>query len=151
MVAVWEPLGFCAAGEQGLPAPENRLRCSLGTEISTSTHHTCTFFFRRGLHTTRKDEGLGMGGEAQEKSRDEADVPSCEGGRDRERRATAAPPGGRPCWEPWAFLSSKSCTHTNCVSNIKRTRYYDLKEPTVWNLSRFRQDKRGKGMLAETK
>lgn len=96
MVAVWEPLGFCAAGEPVC----NRLRCSLGTEISTSTHNTCTFFLRRGLHTTRKDEGLGMGGEAQEKSRDETDIPSCEGGRDRERRATAEPTGFQPCWEP---------------------------------------------------
>lgn len=65
-------------------------------------------------------------------------------------RQLLSPLEASPAGSHWAFLSSKSCTHTNCVSNIKRTGYYDLKEPTVCNLSRFRQDKRGKGMLTQT-
>lgn len=46
----------------------NRLYCSQSTKGNTSIYTSFIAFIRRGFHTTRKDEGLNEGEEAQEKS-----------------------------------------------------------------------------------
>lgn len=57
------------------------------------THTSFIVFPHWGAHTSRKDAGLDVGGEAQEKWRDGEGIPSNEGQRGGERN----PPAGQPC------------------------------------------------------
>ena len=80
--------------------------------------------------------GLDVGGEAQQRARDGEGI-AAEGGQGWRRATTELATG-------WPHKALHMWALTNSVSNRTTARWRDLKESTVWTLSRLRNDKGGR-------
>lgn len=87
-------LWFSATGDRVPPRGEVACTVNRAQREGTRSHSSFTVFLVRGFHVTRRDRGLDVRGEAQERSRD-GEGTAAEGGTGR-RRATTEPVAGQP-------------------------------------------------------